>query len=171
MVQQLAASHGIYVVYTSFSRGSLGFPGRSPVADRIPRGLSRDSLEEFWRIFIKASLAEVEACKEVGIMPAGYYNLQTKDEYHSYQIDFANRVENLSQRYQELRMGKRNRQIVNDITEWLSSHEGPQGPMSTWRGQLETNNDNWGAVMPERIGKRWIPKTFLCFDEARELVN
>ena len=47
MVQQLAAYHEIYVVYTSLARGDSAFPGRSPVADKIPRNVSMDSLEEF----------------------------------------------------------------------------------------------------------------------------
>lgn len=77
MVQQLSVSHGIYVVYISFARGSA-YPSRSAVADKILQCFPRRSLEEFWRMFITASLAEVEACKAVGITPAGFYNLQTR---------------------------------------------------------------------------------------------
>lgn len=38
IVQQLAVSHGIYTVYTSFARHAA-FPGRSVVADVVPYGL------------------------------------------------------------------------------------------------------------------------------------
>lgn len=99
MVQLLAVSHGVCVVYVSFARVSA-YPGRSAVADKFPHGFSRGSLEEFWKMFITASLAEVEACKAAEITPAGFYNLQTKDKYLSYQTEFANRVDYLSKRYQ-----------------------------------------------------------------------
>ena len=75
MVQQLSIFHGTYVVYVSFARGST-YPSRSAVADKILQCFPRRPLEEFWMMFITASPAEVEACKAVGITPAGFYNLQ-----------------------------------------------------------------------------------------------
>ena len=170
MVQQLSVSHGIYVVYVSFARGSI-YPCRSAVADKILQFFPRRPLEEFWRMFITTSLAEVEACKAVGITPAGFYNLQTKYRYRSYQENFADRVDHLSKRY--LKQKERNcyNNILSDIITYISSPE-KFNQMSIWRADLDRNGDNGGAVMKQkRVGRNWIPETFLCFDEARELID
>lgn len=118
------------------------------------------------------SLAEVEVCKMVGITPASYYNLQTKEEYLAYQTDFADRVDDLSKKYRKLDETQRATKILNDVKRYLLSHrEGSQGLMLAWHGELEGNDDNRGSVMAERLGKKWILKTFLCFDEARECID
>lgn len=122
MLQQLAVSNGIYVVYISFTRVSA-YPGRSAVADQFLHGFSRGSLEEFWKMFITASLAEVEACKATKVTPAGFYNLQIKDQYLSYQTDFANRMDCLSKRYQNKNETDRTSNILSEITTYISSPE------------------------------------------------
>lgn len=104
-IQQIAVFHGIYVVYTSLAReDSAAFPSRSVVVDKIPWGNQKRFLERFWRSFITASLAEVEACKVVAITPAGFCNLQAKGDCYSYQAGFANRIGVLFGRYQRLKM-------------------------------------------------------------------
>lgn len=93
-------------------------------------------MEEFWRMFITASLAEVEACKVVGITPTGFYNLQTIYKYRSYQEEFADRVDDLARRY--LTQKERNcyNNILSDIITYIPSPKN-SNQMSTFRADLE----------------------------------
>jgi hypothetical protein len=44
--------------------------------------------------------------------------------------------------------------------------------MSTFRADLECSRDNGEAVMKQkRVGQRWVPEAFLCFDKACELID
>ena len=60
---------------------------------------------EFWECFITVGLGVAEICREVGITPAGFFNLQTKDEYSAYQTEFSQQVVGFYMSYKKLETG------------------------------------------------------------------
>lgn len=93
----------MYVVCLA-RRKSSAYPRRSGIADALPWG-SREDKAGFWECFITVGLSMAEVCKEVGITPTGFYNLQTKEYYSAYQTEFSQQVVSVYSSYRQLKQG------------------------------------------------------------------
>lgn len=133
----------MYVVYASLARRkSNAYPRRSGIADALPWG-SREDKAEFWECFITVGLSMVEVCKEVGITPAGFYNLQTKEYYSAYQMEFSQQVVSVYSSYRQLKQGSMGRIPNPKIISMLSIYEIESGAsLVKWKKELEKNDDN-----------------------------
>lgn len=171
MIQQMAVRYGVYVMYTSLARLDSGaYPSRSMIASMIPKDTTRDQLVEFWNIFIAASLAEVEGCREVGITATGLYNLQTKDDYDAYQGEFSNRVLATFNKRSGLKDKKPS--LKDAVLGPLETRAGGRwGPLLSWCEALDRNGDNEKPTTPKFVAQKTTPSTLFCFDEARELTD
>lgn len=175
IIRQMAVQHGIYVAYTSFAReDSRAYPGRSVIANKIPNGLTRQPLVEFWKTLITVSLTEVEVCGRVGVTPAGLYNLQTMERYEEYQKEFSKRVMSLSSQYQNSYSGAHGAKLAREMKDYLSSHcMHSQGPMYNWYQALVSHGDNPEPDLSKSPSNthRHVPQMLFCFDEARWLTD
>lgn len=169
IIQQLAVHHGIYVVYANLAhKHSNAYPRRSKIADRFPKDGYRWKLEQFWECYIVTSLADIEACRTAGITPAGFYNLQTKRPYYSYQKEFADRVMSLIKIWPSLYGSTFTRQAKVQVI--LSSRvDHAKALLRRWRLELESNGDN--CSIPGLQGGGTKPKALICINEAHELFD
>lgn len=169
MIQQLAVHHDIYVIYANLAhKHSNAYPRRSKIADRFPKDVFKYKLEEFWECYTITSLADIEACRTAGITPAGFYNLQTKRPYYSYQKEFADRVKSLITIWPSLYGSTFTRQAKVQVI--LSSRvDHAKALLQRWRLELESNGDN--CSIPSLQGDGVKPKVLICIDEAHELFD
>ena len=175
IIRQMAVQHGIYVAYTSFAREDSGaYPGRSVIAKKLPNGLTRQPLVDFWKTLITVSLTEVEVCGRVGVTPAGLNNLQTMERYEEYQKVFSERVMSLSSQYKNSYSGARGAKLARAMKDYLSSHSmHSQGPMYNWYQELVSHGDNPEPDLPKSPSntRQHVPRMLFCFDEARWLTD
>lgn len=130
----------MYVVCLA-RRKSSAYPRRSGIADALPWG-SREDKAGFWECFITVGLSMAEVCKEVGITPTGFYNLQTKEYYSAYQTEFLSRLLVYSS-YRQLKQGSMGQNSKSKIISMLSIYEIESGEsLVKWKKELEKNDDN-----------------------------
>lgn len=170
-IQQLAMQHNIYVVYVSLARRkSAAYPRRSAIANVLPGG-SREDMAEFWECFITIGLDVAEVCKEVGITPAGFYNLQTKECYSAYQTEFSQQVVGFHMNYRKLKKGFMGKMANPKFTSMLSIHAiRSQISLVEWKEELEKNDDNHSRN-PTQHDEKMVPRALICLDEASELAK
>lgn len=170
-IQQLAMQHNMYVVYASLARRkSNAYPRRSGIADALPWG-SREDKAEFWECFITVGLSMVEVCKEAGITPAGFYNLQTKEYYSAYQTEFSQQVVSVYRSYRQLKQGSMSGIPNPKIISMLSIYEIESGAsLVKWKKGLEKNDDNQSRN-PAQHDNKMAPSALICLDEAHELAK
>ena len=126
---------------------------------------------EFWECFITIGLAVAEVCKETGITPAGFFNLQTKEDYSTYQTEFSQQVVGFLMNYKKLERGFLGKMASHNIKSMLSMHAiQSQASLLKWKEELEKNDDNH-APNPAQFGKERVPRALICLDEARELIK
>lgn len=166
-IQQIATQHDVYVVYTSLARkGSDVYPRRSAIADILPQSSIRQTLVEFWECYLTINLCEVAICKEVGISPAGFFNLQTK-----YQTDLSQRLRKFFQEYKGQKEDIRSKMNMPRPMQLLLTHvEGSRVSLPMWQDVLNKNGDN-GSQNSHQIHMYRAPKALVCLDEARELIK
>ena len=126
---------------------------------------------EFWECFITVGLGVAEICREVGITPAGFFNLQTKDEYSAYQTEFSQQVVGFYMSYKKLETGFLGKLAIHNITSLVSLHAmQSRASLLTWKEELGKNDDNH-SLNPTQSGKEITPRALTCLDEARELLK
>lgn len=100
-VQQLARQNMVYVSYTNLAKhSSSGYPRRSEIADQIPVVYDADETDAramlaFFEGLIASTLVQVDLCREMGITPRGYYEMQVRHELLWVQKEFAMLVHSL----------------------------------------------------------------------------
>lgn len=166
------ANHGFYVSYASLApEGSLAYPGRSQIANNLPRYENRESQVHFWESYITVALSDIEVCRSVEISPLAFYKLQSMEIYRKYQTEFSIRVgalfdkynDNTSKNSEGLRsagmrdfLAQQNQKCVQSMTDWKrilhqNEHESPDFvTVTSMRGE---------------------PKGLICIDEARALLD
>lgn len=169
-IAQIAYQHGVYVIYSSLPReGSLPYPARSVIANRLPRSEPRANQVTFWESYLTTALYDVELCRRIGICPGGFYYLQTIAMYRDYQHDFSRRVSALyyhryrdTQRFANLRQ-EDDFKLLEEYTNQA------QKELESWLPVLNRNGHNSSvkAASPEKN----TPNAIVCIDEARTLFD
>lgn len=86
IVQQLARQNYSYVIYTSLcQRDSRAYPGRSVIADRLLNFFDRSDMTLYYECFVAASLSNVAICREMGLSPRVFFDLQVLPEFTEFQ--------------------------------------------------------------------------------------
>ena len=170
-IQQMATQHNFYVVYTSLARQGSAYPRRSAMADILPQSTIRQILVEFWECYLTINLCEVAICTEIGITPAGFYNLQTKEAYYDYQTDLSQRLKDFFDEYKGRGKEVQNKMTRPKVIQLLLKHvERSRVSLPVWRDELNENGDNGIQNQHQRYMQR-VPKALICLDEARELIR
>ncbi|OJJ43558.1 hypothetical protein ASPZODRAFT_161487 [Penicilliopsis zonata CBS 506.65] len=176
-IEQMAVGHGQYVTYLNLSaRGSQGYPRRSTLADCLPDPyrVGLEECEAFWECTIAVSIWEVAICEQVGITPAGYYNLQALNLYSDYNDEIAQLVKNLFKEYcshpVKIHMGSKfeSPHIVKFLVGYPANRS---RSLQTWRDLLQENSDNDGPLPLHETGDAKKPRSIICIDEARALLD
>lgn len=118
----MATQHSFYVVYTSLARQGSAYPRRSAMADILPQSTIRQILVEFWECYLTINLCEVAICTEIGITPAGFYNLQTKEAYYDYQTDLSQRLKDFFEEYKGQGKEVQNKMTRPKVIQLLLKH-------------------------------------------------
>lgn len=153
-------------------KGSGAYPGRSAIADIIPQSSIRQTLVGFWEFYLTINLCEVAICKEVGITPAGFYNLQTKETYYGYQTDLSQRLQRFFQKYKGQGKEAQNKMTRLKVMQLLLTHAERSRvvSLSMWQNVLNKNGDN-GSQNLHQSYMQGVPNALVCLDEARELIK
>lgn len=121
------------------------------------------------------ALLETELCKDVGISPAGFFNLQTRKEYYEYQYGFAKDVFALRQKCKRKSGGYwawtgPKGIITEEIPSLVQTRT---AALSEWKQRLDEDNQN--SLMPaaalESEADWRSPRTVVCIDKARALLE
>ncbi|KAL1969978.1 hypothetical protein VTN77DRAFT_6383 [Rasamsonia byssochlamydoides] len=96
VVQQIARQGLTYVVYASLAeQTSKAYPPRSVIANRFFNPSVSGNMSTYLECYIAASMVHVQLCREEGINPRGFYDLQVLSEFHDFQVSLKDCVDKL----------------------------------------------------------------------------
>ena len=93
-LEEFARHKKCYVAYLNLaSAGSFTIPKRSIIAETIAKIHDRDELTTFFECYIASTLEQVLLCRQLGITPRDFWDLQVLDKFHTVQFEIAKQVE------------------------------------------------------------------------------
>lgn len=192
VIQQMARD-GSYVVYASLaSRGSHAYPRRSIIADQIADFVDREKMTVFFECYIAANLVNVELCREFGISPLGFFDVQVKIDFVNFQAQLCGILRELyegansnlpSQEHPRYRSGDKGNKEADDQDqdEFYQGHvtkvlpEYREKAKNAFSNIFDTFCANPDYAKPYLSAEARLPlqeddpSALICFDEARQL--
>ena len=93
-LEEFARRKKCYVAYLNLaSAGSFTIPKRSTIAETIAKIHDRDEVTTFFECYIASTLEQVLLCRQLGITPKDFWDLQVLDKFHTVQFEIAKQVE------------------------------------------------------------------------------
>lgn len=172
------ARQGMYVVHTSLAhlKSKRAYLRRSVIAVRIGSLFSKDHATQFFECFIAASLVNLRLCRRFGISPIRFFDIQTRNEFLSTQLDLEDRLIEFFKRVQD-----RSRKSRNSNYEYVCqihiNHLLPdyEREAETVFSQIhrdlksEQSSDQYITDTVSEPNPDEKPLAIICFDEAQEL--
>lgn len=189
VVQLLAKELNVFVIYISLARKyHEGYPARSAIANKIDEFDKRHHMTTFFECFLAANMSFVKLCKEHGITPSAFYDLQVMEEHYEFQTRLATHVVTLFERVssdgiphyngrprekseytksqKDVDKGEFDHQeYVNRHIVWFEQHV--RDDFASISLELEKKTE-YGQQM-ELDPSDDVPSAVVCMDEAREL--
>lgn len=83
-LEEFASRKKCYVAYLNMaSTGSFIIPKRSTIAETIAKIHNRDKFTTFFECYIASTLEQVLLCRQLGITPKDFWDLQVLDKFHT----------------------------------------------------------------------------------------